>query len=369
MDKQFNTEVIEKLIPKFVKKIDVVLELEGVRVLDRQAAELLKLIDVYGSLFLASKVLGISYSRAWERVNKIEHALGIKIVKRRRGGVRGGGTSLTPEGKYLLSYYEELLKEYGLRYVTPVKKLKAYPQLMVVGSHDIILEIFLGYLRKNYGMYVETSWVGSSGGLTSLMLNEADIAPVHLYDPSTNTYNVSYLKNYWLENKVIVVKGFQREMVFAYHPNLSFNNLEDILNSLIKGNLTLVNRNVGSGTRVLLDFLIKKYCEKHELSFGKIIKSIKGYENEVRTHLDVAKAIASGEADVGLLLRYCGELYKLKYIHVKWENYDFVILKDRLRNKYVRIFINELKSVKLKNVVNKYVGYKIPPDIGTIYYT
>ncbi|RLG88360.1 MAG: hypothetical protein DRO18_01550 [Thermoprotei archaeon] len=363
------TVTIDELLPKLVKKVDILLEYNGVKVLDRRVAELLKLIDRYGSILLASKSLGVPYSRAWEWVTKIEYVLGIKVVERRRGGVKGGGTSLTDDGKKLLKYYEDLLKEYGLHELQLKKGFRGIPQLMIAGSHDIVLEVFIGYLRRKYGVDIEVSWIGSSGGLAALMLNETDIATAHLYDEVSGTYNIPFLRNYWLDGKVVVIRGYQRELVFAYHPSLSFSDVDEILEGLVKGEVRLVNRNVGSGTRVLLDTLIRRFCKDHGLNYRDVVSNIRGYGLQVRTHVDVAKAIIEGRGDVGLMLRCSAELYNLKYIHVKWENYDFIILRDRSSKEYVKRFIDELASNELMSLIRRYPGYKVNEELGKVIYS
>jgi len=339
-------------------RVEVLFETDGTRILDSETAKLLKLIDKYNSIYLASKALGLAYSRAWDRLAKIEATLGVKVVEKVRGGRGGGGTKLTKYGKELLRFYEETVKALGLTFEIH-EKPKVRPQILIVGSNDILLELFIGYLRRKYKINVETSWIGSSGGLAALMLNEADVATAHLYDPETRMYNKPFLKNYWLEDKAEIIKGYLREQVLAYHPSLSFNSIDEVLESLIKGELRLVNRNLGSGTRVHLDYMLRGFCKRRNLNFHQVIKRIKGYNVEVFSHLETAKMIAEGKAEVGLMLRYAAEVYKLKYIHYTWEEYDFIILKDKMRNENVKLFINELQSKSLIDIAKTLIGYKV----------
>ena len=232
------------------------------------------------------------------------------------------------------------------------------PQILIVGSNDILLELFIGYLRRKYKINVEASWIGSSGGLAALMLNEADVATAHLYDPETGMYNKPFLKNYWLEDKAEIIKGYLREQVLAYHPSLSFNSINEILESLIKGELRLVNRNLGSGTRVHLDHMIRRFCKRRKLSFHEMIRKIKGYNIEVNSHLGAAKMIAEGKAEIGLVLRCAAEAHGLKYIHYTWEEYDFIILKNKMKEENVRTLIDEFRSKLMINMMNKLSGYR-----------
>jgi len=359
---------IDELIPKLVRRVEVTLEYGGAKVLDSTIAELLRLIDSHGSILAASKSLGISYSRAWEWISRAELVLGVKLIEKRRGGSSGGGAKLTDDGKALLNYYDSLVRGLRVRPGTTRSAEHTYPELVIAGSHDPLLEVLAGLLRRDHGVNVEVSWIGSCGGLASLMLGEADIAGTHLYDPTSDTYNVPYLKNYWLEDRVVVVRGYQREVVFALHAALSLSDVDEVIKALTRGELRLVNRNVGSGTRALLDHLISRYCGERGLNFREVVRGVKGYEYEVNTHLEVVKSIAEGRADVGLTLRYAANLYNLRVLHVRWEWYDFIILKNRLSKAGVATFLNKLRSEQFREIARNFIGYRIPPDMGSQLY-
>lgn len=351
-------------------KLDIILEYRGTKILDTQTALLLKSINEYGSILLASKTLGIPYSRAWERIAKIERVLGVRIIEKHRGGVNRGGARLTENGLELLRYYENLAKKYGFSVYSPL-----FPDpnalsgvYIVAGSHDIAFEAILGKLKREYSFNLETYWIGSSGGLAALMLGEAVLASSHLFDEKKKEYNVPFLKNYWLEDRAVVIRGYMREIVLGFPRNYQFRGLDDVFSRLIEGKLSLVNRNLGSGTRVLFDSFLRGYCGERGLDWEKCIRAIRGYDFEVNTHIGVAKAIVNGRADVGVLLRSAAEFYGLKTLHLRWEHFDFVTLREKLGTSFIERFLETLRSPTMKDILGTYPGYRAGEDVGKIIY-
>lgn len=344
-------------------KATLILEKDGVEIIDEKTAGLLLLIQRTGSILTASKILGLAYSRAWEAIAKIERSLKLKIVEAKRGGRSGGGAKLTKHGEKILQFY---LSEYHRllhRSLVIRRGGVEAPELIYAGSNDLLLEHIFGTMRRKGIELIEAAWIGSSGGLSSLMLREADLAGLHLYDPSTGEYNTPFLQRYWLEDQVVLVRGYYRELGFA-----SRIDLDDPLSSLINGELKIINRNLGSGTRIFLDHLIKEAAERLGLSFREAVKGIRGYGEEVNTHMEVVRAIAMGKADVGLTLRWAAEKHGLRFKPLKWERFDFAIPVDKLAKKPVKKFLEILKSEELKNLANKLTGYRIPEEAGEIVY-
>ena len=355
---------LEEIFRKIRFKVDLIVEYEGKKLLDKQLADLLMLIDREGSILAACKTLKIPYSRAWESLARIERVLGVKIVEAKRGGSKGGGTQLTGFGKNILKHYLEQYSKIGIiekEYVKP-----KIPELTIIGSHDVALEKIIEAIKaKGLIKDIEVSWIGSAGGLASIMLGEADVAGVHLYDPETKTYNKPYLKRYWLENKAAIIRGYDRELVFAFRKNIEFKKAEDFFT----GRFRLANRVLGSGTRSYLDNLLYKTSLKLKIDPGKIPEIIPGYNTEYKTHYGVVRAIVEGRADVGLTLRYVAEQYGLKYKHVCWEKYDFVVRKNKLNKESVKHFISIIKDEKIKELINSLSGYRIDGNIGEIIYS
>ncbi len=318
-------------------------------ILDKQSAHLLRAISRTGSLLAASKLLGIPYSKAWRIVMGIERKFGSKVIAPKRGGKLGGGTKLTESGKHLLSIYSKLEEKYGVSRgsLGDVAEIRR-PDLVIMGSHDLLVEKLVDIIRKKGKMNVEIHWIGSYGGLLSLSLGEADISGIHLMDPETSRYNVPIVRNMFPKG-VALFRGFDREIGWVFRDNFS-------PESLLKEKVRLANRNKGSGTRILIDKILSK------LSRGKEVRKIKGYDVEYFTHTAACKAIAEGKADVTISIRPVAELFDLKFKRILWESYDLAVREDILSKESTKLFLNALSKDNLTKVAGK--GYRIPENAG-----
>ncbi len=352
---------IDTIISELSKKIEITLEYRGTKIMDQQIALLLRLIDRYGSILKASISAGIPYSKAWDIITRIERVLGVKIVVRKRGGARKGGTKLTDHGSKLLEYYYKLQQEVIGKHHKLIEIPYKYqePDLVVMGSHDILLERLLNTLSNENNAKVHSSWIGSCGGILAIILGEADIAGVHILDPMTRKYNYNIIERYGLNGTAILVRGYDRELVFAYDPYYTYNNIYDIVSDIVNGKIKIVNRNRGSGTRILLEILLREYYKEKEMDYN----SIRGYNIETHTHQEVAEYIASGKADAGITLKHLAEAYGLKYISIAKEHYDFVINIESSRKQMIETFISILRT-KTKEVAVNLKGYNIPDNVG-----
>jgi len=333
------------------------MEYDGIPVIDSRLAALLRLIRDKGSLLAATRSLGIPYSRAWDMIVRAERILRVELVKTYKGGRGGGGAKLTRIAERLLEIYDKaerkLWKSLGsprtMKYMVVEE-----PDIIIAYSHDPLLEIILGKLEEK-GYRVEGLCIGSGMALATLSLEEADVACIHLYDPEAKEYNRPYIEKFWLTNRATIIGGYLRELVFALKPGLKINNINELLRKLLQGELKLVNRNKGSGTRVYLDYLLQYASRKYNLS----VKNVKGYENEVYTHIEAAKQVAIGRADTALTLRYATYLYGLETIHVVWETYQCIALNKSLRKQAVSKLKEILNSEWLNNQLSKMPGYKL----------
>ena len=341
----------------------LILEIDGVKVIDENLARLLLLIRRKESILSAAKALNIPYSRAWEAIAKAERILNIKLIEPKRGGRGGGGAKLTSRGEEILNrYLEEYRRLFNKRFSIEEVEAEA-PEIVYAGSNDPLLEHIMGFMRDQGVESIEIAWIGSTGGLTLLMLKEADLAGIHLYDPETGEYNLPYLSKYWLETKAILVRGYEREIGFAFRKHF-----DDPLNALVTGEAKIVNRNLGSGTRVRLDYLLKRKAEEMGKTFRELVKSIKGYENEVKTHLEVVREIIAGKADLGLTIRWAAEKYGLKFKSLGWEKFDFAISLDSYKRPQLRKFLKILSSKDVRNLAEELRGYRVGEDCGKVIY-
>ena len=332
-------------------------------IMDEEGARLLILIDTLGSILAASKKMEIPYSRAWEYISKVERFLGIRIIESKRGGRKGGGTKLTQDGeklvnRYLSEYKKHLNRELNIREIpAPIKKMFIY-----AGSNDILLEHIFGMMMKE-GIAIEKHWIGSLRGLASLVLDECNLTGIHLLDIDTGEYNVSYIKKYTPTENIILIRGYGREIGFITREEMTYDN---ILEEIIKGKLRIINRNRGSGTRLIIEAILNKEAIEQKLNADEMKKKIKGYSDIVYTHLDTARKIALREADVGIGLRTASQIYKLKFIHIAWEKFDFATKKSKATGNYIRKFLKVLKSKEINRIMRSYEGYRAEAELGKI---
>lgn len=310
------------------------LEEDGRYILGEREAKILEGIKKYGSFMATSKSLGITYAYAWNVIDDLSKRIDNPVVRAQRGGDAGGGTALTETGERMLEEYlaleDKVSRLLGSRRELKFIKFRR-PDLSIIGSSCVGVKILAGMVTR---YSVEVVEVGSTAGLAALMLGEADVSGVHLFDEESGTYNVPFIKRSWAGGTAALIMGYRREqglMLKSGNPK-GIKGLEDIG---VKG-VRLVNRNPGSGTRELLDRLIKE----HRIS----PKEIRGYDFEVRTHEEVARAIEDGRADVGLGLRATAEIYGLDFVKACEEDYDFAVETKRLGKAPVKAFIEVLRS-------------------------
>ncbi|MCE4606522.1 MAG: LysR family transcriptional regulator [Desulfurococcales archaeon] len=330
-------------------RYDIIVEVDGREVLDGLTSQLLLEVKNKGSLLKASQSLGIPYSKAWDMLNRAERILGERLIETWRGGGSRGGARLTRAAEELLNAYlageKKIVECIGPLF--PRTSLQVAPSLIVAYSHDHIIEVIVERIKAK--LPVEGVCSGSLRALAMLSLGESDVSCTHLYDPSENSYNESYLRKYYIENPVRL-GGFEREVVFTVNPSLDVSNIEEVLELLRKGEIRIVNRNPGSGTRLYLDLFLEK------ASIDKSI--IKGYDNVKFTHEEVAREIASGRSEAGITIRYYSELYGLNGFTVGWEKYECFTTFNRLGSEGVKLFREALNSRLTREMIDKLPGYR-----------
>jgi len=332
------------------------LEEDGRHVIGEKEAEILQGVKKFGSLMATAKSLGMTYAHVWNVVEGLSKRLGKPVVSAFRGGEGGGGTVLTAEGEGILEQYEELEGRVG-RFLGESKRHifveAAKPDLSIIGSSCPGVKILAELVE---GFNVEVVEVGSSAGLTAVMLGEADLAGIHLYDPTKRRYNITAVSRTWPQGRSVLIRGYAREqgLVVKKGNPKGIRGFDDL-----KGRARLVNRNIGSGTREVIDRLM----EANEIS----IAEVKGYDHEVRTHEEVARAIDEGRADVGVALRSVADAYGLEFMPLCEEQYDFVCERRRLSKPSVKAFIDVLRSQRFKDELKRRTsGIKPAKNIGEI---
>ncbi len=216
--------------------------------------------------------------------------------------------------------------------------------LIVTGSHDPMIDEIRD-IMKSRGLNLSSSHVGSMGAVSAVKSKTAHLGGIHLLDTQTGEYNKSYVERYFPDGNARLIKGvgrIQGLMVKKGNP-LKIESFADIT----KG--TYVNRQSGSGTRILCDYLISKH--------GMNKNNIDGYFNEEFTHTAVAAQIASGNADCGLGIYSAAKMYDLDFIEISVEHYDFLVNANESENEAVKAFFDILQSDELKIRLKKMGGY------------
>jgi molybdopterin molybdochelatase len=240
--------------------------------------------------------------------------------------------------------------------VTLFSRSLRVPELNIIGSNCPGIEVVLRVAGLSRSSRIIS--VGSMGGWLALRRGDADIAGTHILDEKTLQYNVHMPKVVGLEGKVVIFRGYARRiglLVRKGNPK-RIRGFEDML----RDDVVIVNRNRGSGSRVLLDLRLR------ELLGGKRPEdSVKGYTYEVKTHTAVAMAIIQGRADVGLSLEAVARVFDLDFIPVGEEIYDFAVRRERLEKPAVRRFLGALASREFAELLPKELpGYRTLPETG-----
>lgn len=234
-------------------------------------------------------------------------------------------------------------------------------RLVIIGSNDTLLEHILVKTGLIYKSKILNT--GSLGGWHAISRGEADIAPTHLLDPDSNKYNTPFLAKYGLVDKALLIRGYDRLIGFIV-PRGNPKRIEGF-GDFFRDDIKIVNRPRGSGIRTILDINLRKIAQERGIQWSTIHRVIKGYTYEVKTHTAVALAVKYGKADVGIAVGYVAELFDLDFIPIQWEEYDFLILREKLTKPEVQSFISILRGLKLEDFrFEKY--YRIPREAGSI---
>ncbi len=222
--------------------------------------------------------------------------------------------------------------------------------LVVVGSHDNSLDILADELRAQRAhLSLSSSHVGSMGGLMAVKRGVCHMAGAHLLDEQDGSYNISYIKKYLPGIDVKLIHLVMRDQGLILPPG----NPKGIkgLADLSREDVRMINRQGGSGTRILLDYRLKQL----ELDASRIA----GYANEEFTHMAVAAAVLSGAADVGLGIHAAARALGLDFIPVVTEQYDLVIPECHFETKAVQELLEVIASDPFKERVVALGGYHV----------
>lgn len=221
----------------------------------------------------------------------------------------------------------------------PLKEIE--DNLVSVGSHDIVMDLIGDSIK------LCSTHVGSFGGILAIKQRNADIAPIHMLDEQNGEYNISFIQKYFPTEDMTLVKGVERIQGLIVQKGNPLN-IKDI-KDMFEKDIRFVNRQRGSGTRILLDYWLK--TEKLDCI------NLKGYDYEVATHLDVAMAVKNGTAEAGLGIMEAAKIADLDFIPLAKEEYDFLINPEVKDSEKISEFIKFLKSDFLRERIENLTGY------------
>lgn len=222
--------------------------------------------------------------------------------------------------------------------------------IVAIGSHDLALDLLASYLRRaGAGRRLSSANVGSLGGLMALKRRDAHLAGIHLLDEETGEYNISYVRRLLPDEEIVLVHLAYREQGFLVAPGnpLGLSSLRD----LTRPGVRFVNRQRGSGTRVLLDY--------HVRLEGINPETITGYEREEFTHMAVAAAVQSGSADVGLGIRAAANALGLTFVPLFSERYDLAIPRRHWESELLAPLRRMLFDPAYRSAVEALGGYYV----------
>lgn len=255
-------------------------------------------------------------------------------------------------GKWLFPRHlvEQWIDANTINYPKTVDHLPPYQGLLIIaGSNDPLLEKTISLFNSNYSGHIAVFGnLGSMGGVRALRQNLCHMASSHLIQDNEEDYNFEFAGQE-LDKEPAVVNFCRREqgIIIPKGNPKKISGIEDLAQPKIK----IVNRSVGTGTRLLFD----KSLAKHGINS----ESIEGYHHEVQRHMDVGFEILSGNADAGPGIRIVASLLDLEFIPLRWERYDLLIAKDRFFDKGVQLFVGMLHDKNFHEIALSLDGYDL----------
>jgi molybdate transport repressor ModE-like protein len=311
--------------------------------LDARLISLLREISTHATLRAAAEALGLSYRSAWDLLAAEARALGAPLVVM----ARGRGARLAPLGERLLAADATVRRELGRLHVavsitaaerasaTRRLRAKATRRLRVAASHDLLLAEFC----ELQGLPVELAFKGSVDALAALSRGDADLAGFHLSEGTEILHPRRHRLVRFAERSqgLMLAKGNPKRV----------RGLAD----LGAKRLRFVNRQRGSGTRVLLDAMLGEQ--------GVPASDIRGYGTEEFTHLAVAATVASGRADAGFGVEAAAARFGLEFLPLRRERYWFALRARDQSSAALRGFLDALRGRDLRRLARQFAGYDV----------
>lgn len=312
---------------------------------------LLRAIEETGSIARASQAVGLSYRYAWGLLRKAEALFGHSLMQTGRGR----GTQLSNLAEKLIwadrrvaarlsptldSLASELETELGKTFGTPTAMIR------LDASHGFAVAAFLRQAAE-HGLAIDLRYRNSTDAVAALSRGESDLAGFHV---PLGAFEAQAMERYgkWLDPKAyrLIHLAVRVQGLFVNTGNpLGIESLKD----LKRPDVRFVNRQTGSGTRMLLELLLNEH--------GVLPAQVNGFENAEFTHSAVAAYIASGMADVGFGVQTAAQRFKLDFIPLIRERYFFAVPNESLEQPQMQRVIDVLRSDSFRKEVNQLPGY------------
>ena len=320
---------------------------------DPQIFNVLDAIHRTGSLNKAAPIIGLSYRHLWNLIGKWSNTLGQPLAVFERGR----GARLTSFGEKLLWADQRVKARLGPQLENLASELEqelndtfaaGQAALRVHASHDLALAELREMLNQSMnGPRLDLQFRGSLDCLASLARSQCDLAGFHIPEHGISK-NLMLRYRKWLKprsQKLIEFVARQQGLMVAKGNPKQIYSLKD----LARRDVSLINRQQGSGTRLLLDMLLDRA--------GIEQKQIQGITDEEFTHAAVAATVASGKADAGMGIEAAARQFNLDFVPLASERYFLIAHQESLRQPAVKELISAMQSSKFKNIVARLRGY------------
>ncbi|HEX7043951.1 MAG TPA: substrate-binding domain-containing protein [Burkholderiales bacterium] len=323
--------------------------------LDARLLQLLDAIKRHATLRAAAAATGLSYRAAWDLIGETARALGVSLVELRQGR----GARLTAAGEQLLAANARALQRLrddslALELAPEPGPADARAALTLAASHDLLLAAFCDQWARREGIVREVAFRGSLESLKAFARGEADVAGFHSIGPPAQGATVRFRR--LLDPRRDVLLRFAEREQGLIVPKGNPRRLTSLADVARQGAL-FVNRQRGSGTRALIDELLRQS--------GTAPSALRGYETEEYTHLAVAATVAAGQAEAGFGLRAAAVRLGLDFVPQRRESYWLAVRSRRLETEAVRRLRAGLAGEPLRAAARGLAGYFVA-DAGSI---
>ncbi|MBI3144635.1 MAG: helix-turn-helix transcriptional regulator [Pseudogulbenkiania sp.] len=337
--------------PRVTTRLVWELECESGGEIPFRLIELLTEVQTHGSLQTAAKVTGTSYRHAWGLLQQAQTELGMPLLDMERGR----GAKLTPLAEKLVWANRRIKARMGPLLETLASEVETELQhalqeasapLRLHASHGFAVEALVKTLNEA-GMAIDLKYRSSQDAVAALHAGECDLAGFHVPLGEFQTpIAESYAEHFdWQEHRIVhVVTRRQGLMVVRGNPRKIYE-----IGDLARPEVRFVNRQPGSGTRLLLDMLLQK---------AQVAPAqVHGYEQAELTHAAVAAYIASGMADVGLGIETAARRFDLDFLPLQTERYFFLVRRTTLEHPALQTMIGALQTPEFRRDIGQLPGY------------